>query len=148
MDFETTSGVVEDLIETLEDGRKGFDQAATQVADGGNAQLASRLRELSSQRARFSAQLREWAGSNGLEIREEGSIGGAMHRGWIALKDALTSDSGAAVIGAVQTGEEHANQEYVDALEKELEPSLRTIVESQHAAVTESLNHMKSMAAG
>lgn len=148
MDFETTTGVVEDLIETLEDGRKGFDEAATKVADDGNAQLASRMRELSSQRARFSAQLREWAGTNGVEIREEGSIGGAMHRGWIALKDALTADSGEAVLNAVQTGEEHANQEFVDALEKELEPSLRTIVQSQHVAVTESLSHMKSMSAG
>lgn len=145
MQLETNAAVVEDLIETLEDGRKGFEQAADKIADDGRADLATKFRELSAQRARFSAQLREWAGSNGAEIREEGSIGGAMHRGWIALKDALTGESAEAVVNAVKTGEQHAVNEYEDALEKDIDASLRQIVQTQQTAVRESFNQMESL---
>lgn len=148
MEFETNSAVVEDLIETLEDGRKGFGQAADKIADDGRADLASKFRELSSQRARFSAQLREWAGTKSVDIREEGSIGGAMHRGWISLKDALTGDNADAVVGAVKTGEQHAVTEFEDALEKDIDESLRQIVQTQAAAVRQSFNEMDTLSVG
>jgi uncharacterized protein (TIGR02284 family) len=148
MEFETNAAVVEDLIETLEDGRKGFDQAADKIANDDRADLATKFRELSAERARFSAQLREWAGSKSVEIREEGSIGGAMHRGWISLKDALTGDSAEAVVEAVKTGEKHAVTEYEDALEKDLDASLRQIVEMQATSVRGSLGQMDTLSVG
>lgn len=131
MEQTVTKNVIEDLIETLEDGRKGFEQAADRLADDGHASLASRMREFSTQRASFSGELRNLASANSLEISEEGSVGGAMHRGWISLKDALTGDSPGAVLEAVKTGEDHAVEEYDEALDKELDGELLNVIRSQ-----------------
>ena len=112
-----SSNTIRDLVQTLEDGRKGFSDAADKLADDGNAALARRFQEYAEQRQRFSAELRSAAIDAGVEVQEEGSVAGALHRGWISLKDALTGTDADAVVNAAHTGEEHAVQEYEKALE-------------------------------
>lgn len=111
------SNVIKDLVQTLEDGRKGFSDAADKLADDGNAALARRFREYAEQRQRFSAELRSAAIDAGLDVHEEGSVAGALHRGWIGLKDALTGSDADVIVNAAQTGEDHAVEEYEKALD-------------------------------
>ena len=127
--------VIEDLVETLEDGKKGFAEAAERLADAGRGDLADKFREYSRQREQFSAELREVGASHGDFIEEAGSVGGAMHRAWINFKDAVSMESAEAVLGAAETGEDHAVAEYNDALEKDLAPDVRTVVARQAQAV-------------
>jgi uncharacterized protein (TIGR02284 family) len=145
MNMDNTSAVLEDLIETLEDGRKGFEQAADRLEESGNGELVVDLRRLSRQRQEFSVELRAIAARHGVEIEEEGSMAGALHRGWITLKDALTGDDPKAVLEAAETGEDHAVSEFQDALEKDLPADVRAIVERQATAVRSAHDEVKAL---
>src|SRR5690606_27428727 len=102
MQTDTTAAVLEDLIETLEDGRKGFEQAAERIENSDEPSIAIDLRRFSQERAEFSVELREVATRYGFEIDEEGSMAGSLHRGWLSLKDALTGDDPKAVLEAAE----------------------------------------------
>lgn len=113
----STESTIKDLVQTLEDGRKGFTEAADRLATDGDAALAGEFSDFAAQRERFSAELRTAAASHGIVFDEDGSLAGALHRGWISLKDAVTGDDPDAVVNAAVTGEDHAVREYDKALD-------------------------------
>jgi uncharacterized protein (TIGR02284 family) len=140
-------GVIDNLIETLEDGRLGFQQAADTLAET-DPNLASRLRELGAERERFSAELRETASRQGYSVSEEGSVAGAAHRGWITLKEALASNDRLAVLGAAETGEDHAVANFESALESELSGEVRAVVVKQMNAIRKAHDEVRSLRDG
>src|SRR5437868_1071070 len=75
------------LIETCKDGEEGFREAAAGVE---RSDLKSLFAEFSLQRAQFAGVLQELVRSLGGDPESEGSFSGALHRGWIDLKSALT----------------------------------------------------------
>lgn len=135
MSTSTDEQVTKDLIETLEDGKAGFTKAAEKLADTDRADLAPRFREFAEQRGRFADELRGLAAQYGDRVDDEGSLAGSLHRGWLAIKDAVTGDDAAHVLSAAEQGEDHAKSEYRDALQKDLSPHLRTVVERQQREV-------------
>lgn len=135
METSHVGRVLEDLIETLEDGKKGFTESATKLAEAGRDDLALRMREFADQRSTFSAELRTLAGNLGISIDESGSAAGALHRGWMSLKEALSSDEAAAVLGAAESGEDHAKREFTKALDEDLPAEARTLIARQASAV-------------
>ncbi len=138
--------VLEDLIETLEDGRQGFTQAAEKLEDDGHPEIAAQMMGFSNQRAQFSNELRQLASSTGTEIEESGSVAGALHRGWMSLKDALTGDDPHAILSAAETGEDHAVSEYEDALADEALPSeFRDVVRKQAAEVRRAHDTVRAL---
>ena len=143
----TATAILEDLVETLEDGAKGFEQAADLLADGeGATTLATEMRNFAEQRRRFSAELRELAARNGGEIAEDGSAGGAIHRAWMALKDGATGADAGAILAAAETGEDHAVSEYDDALENDgLTGEAREVVARQAQAVRSAHDKVKAL---
>jgi uncharacterized protein (TIGR02284 family) len=145
MDTDSIGDVLEDLIETLEDGRKGFAQSADKLVEAGRNDLADRMREFSNQRTRYSAELRSLATGEGIEIDEDGSIAGTVHRGWIALKDAMSSNEVGAVLGAAETGEDAATSQYRDALAVELPPHIRAVVAEQAIAIEAAHDEVRAL---
>lgn len=140
------TGVIEDLIETLEDGREGFKQAAEKLEEDGHSDIASQMMEFSNQRARFSSELRQLASKAGAEIDESGSAAGALHRGWMSLKDALTGDDPHAILSAAETGEDHAVSEYEDAVEDDALPAeYREVVRKQAAEIRRAHDTVRSL---
>lgn len=135
METDSIGRVLEGLIETLEDGKKGFAQTADKLSEAGRLDLANRMHEFSSQRERFSAELRMLAASEGVVIEESGSVGGAVHRGWMAVKEAVSTNEVGAVLAAAETGEDHATKEYREALDDELPPQVRGVIEQQAQAI-------------
>lgn len=134
-----------DIIETLEDGRKGFSDAAEKLADTNRADLAPKFRELAEQRAGFSAELETMAAAYGDDIDEDGSALGAIHRGWMSLKDALAGSDPDGVLDAAEQGEDHALKEYDKALKAEISADLRTVLQRQQAAVKVAHDEVKSL---
>ena len=57
METSDTTRLLEDLHQTLEDGRQGFETAADKLNEDGHADLASQMREFSQQRSRLSSEL-------------------------------------------------------------------------------------------
>lgn len=145
--METThlGRVLEDLIETLEDGKKGFGNTAEKLTESGRADLASRMTELSSQRGDFAVELANLATKHGIQIDEDGSLGGAMHRGWMNLKEALASDESHAVLAAAEAGEDHAVSEYEKALDEELPEDVLAVVSRQASAVKAAHDEVRAL---
>ena len=145
MTNQEVGSVLEDLIQTLEDGRKGFSEAAEKLQANGRADLASKMTEFSAERARFSGELRMAAKGMGFDITEGGSGAGALHRGWIALKDALTGDDAHPVLAAAESGEDHAVKEYEEALAANLPPQIHDVVAKQATKVQAAHDAVRAM---
>lgn len=126
--------VTAELVETLRDGEAGYERAADRLRDE-DAALAEMLRDFSAQRAGFAAELQTMAAAYGDRVDEDGTVAGALHRGWIALKDAVTGNDTSAVLKAAVTGEDHAISEYEKALEEDISADLRQVVERQLADI-------------
>src|SRR3954454_15340706 len=133
-------GVLNNLIETCRDGQEGFKDAAEAVRD---AQLKTLFYEYSQQRAQFSAVLMELVRELGADPTHSGSTAGALHRGWIELKSAITGGSDEAILNECERGEDSAKEAYKDALEKNLPGNIADVVRQQATAVQAAHNRVR-----
>ncbi|MEO6122539.1 MAG: PA2169 family four-helix-bundle protein [Ilumatobacteraceae bacterium] len=147
MVMSTDAKVTKDLMETLEDGRKGFADAAEKLSDGDGATLAPKFREFSEQRKAMYAELEVLAAKYGDDIDDDGSLAATIHRGWMSLKDAVTGSSPKGVIDVAEQGEEHAVNEYDKALEMDLSPELADLIRRQLAQIKSTQAEVKTLAA-
>jgi uncharacterized protein (TIGR02284 family) len=134
-----------ELVETLRDGERGYATAAEKVRDGDHAAWATTLQRFSEQRVDFRREIVEMGHDYGEDVDESGTMTAALHRGWIALKDALTGDDPDSVLGACVTGENHAVSEYEKALKQDLSAGFREVVTRQHAAVVAARDEVKAL---
>lgn len=128
--------VTKDLIKTLENGKEGFAKAAERLADTDRADLCARFRELSSQRSAFADELTTLAAAYGDGIEDSGSVAGAIHRGWMAVKDAFSGSDAEGVLDAAEQGEDHAVAEFDRAVKADISEELRAVVRRQYAQVS------------
>lgn len=129
--MSTDEKVTADLIETLKDGQNGFDHASKRLADSGRPDLVSRFEAFAAERRLMAGELETMAASYGDDIDEDGSVVASMHRGWMSVKDAVTGADPTGVLKAAVTGEEHAVEEFTDALDQDISSNLRTVVQRQ-----------------
>ena len=134
-----------ELVETLKDGERGFAEAAEKLRDGEHPEWATVLQRFSEQRAGFWREIVDMGHAYGDDVDESGTVAAAVHRGWIALKDAVTGDDAEAVLKAAVTGEDHAVSEYEDALKMDLSAGFREVVVRQQAAVVAARDEVKAL---
>ena len=135
--------IIDDLIETLKDGQEGFKQAAEGVKD---PQLKAVFDEYSRQRARFAVELRSKAQSADEQESEiSGSTVGALHRGWINLKSALTRGDDHAILAECERGEDSAVEEFSKALNNGLSAPVQEMVSRQFVQIKEAHDRVKSL---
>ena len=91
--------------------------------------------------AELKAEVRRLGG----DPDKSGTVGGAIHRGWINLKAAVTGKDEEAVIAECERGEEHAAHVYEDALQKDLPLDTRAIIERQYRGVVENLDRVRAL---
>src|SRR5262245_48981906 len=135
--------VLNNLIETLKDGQEGFKQVAESVRD---PELKALFGQYSQQRSRFAAALRSEARSHG-ETKPEtsSSATGALHRGWINLKSAITGGNDHAILAECERGEDSAVAEYKKTLADGLSPSPQEVVSRQFAEIKAAHDRIKSL---
>ncbi len=135
-----------ELVETLKDGERGFADSAEKLRDSEHPAWAATLQRHSEQRASFGREIVDLGHDYGDDVDEGGSAAAALHRGWLSLKDALTGDSADGVLKAAVTGEDHAVSEYEKALEMDLSPGFREVVERQKAQIVQARDEVKALA--
>ncbi|BAN00944.1 ferritin-like domain-containing protein [Ilumatobacter coccineus] len=143
--MSTDRKVTKDLIETLQDGKKGFAEAADKLAETDRADLASKFRAFSEQRADFCTELDRMAAAYGDDIDEDGSVLAAVHRGWMSLKDAIAGSDPDGVLDAAEQGEDHAVSEYKKALEADISADLRQTIERQFLHIQSAHDEVKRL---
>jgi uncharacterized protein (TIGR02284 family) len=139
---EKTVSVLQNLIETNRDGQHGFRTAAEDAKD---AELGRVFTQFSTQRTTFIAELQDRIRSLGGDPDKAGSVAGSLHRGWIDLKSALTSNEPHAVLAEAERGEDAAVKAYREALEENIDPVSRGIVSRQYASVQAAHDRIKSL---
>ncbi|GGQ98818.1 PA2169 family four-helix-bundle protein [Deinococcus ruber] len=130
------------LSGTLRDGEKGFSEAAENAKD---SSLKSMFSELSSQRASMASQLEPLVTQYGETPREGGSVGAALHRTWLNVRDAITGRDDAAVVAEAERGEDVAKGNYEEVLKEELPADVRSMVEAQYAQVKASHDKVRDL---
>ena len=134
-----------ELVETLKDGEKGYATAADKLRDSDRPEWAATMQRFSEQRAGFWREIVEMGHEYGDDVDESGTVAAALHRGWLSLKDAVTGDDPDAVLGAAETGEDHAVKEYEDALKMDLSVGFREVVVRQQADVLAARDELKAL---
>ena len=139
-----TISILNDLIETLKDGQEGFRTAAENVP---SADLKTLFSEYSLQRSKFAGELQTLAHSLGdAEPGTDGSVSGALHRGWINLKSALTSQDEHAILAECERGEDSVVEEYVKALAEEGLPGhVAATLQTQYKAVKAAHDRVRDL---
>ena len=131
------------LIETLKDGQEGFRQAAEAVKDSA---LKSLFNEYSMQRAKFAGELQNEAIRLGEPKPEDtSSVAGSLHRAWINLKSAITSQDEHAILAECERGEDSAVNEYKKAMEEEPATPLCDILSRQYTEVKTAHDRIRNL---
>lgn len=132
MSGRTERDTLNTLIDTCRDGARGFQLAADHVS---SRELKEFFADTALQRERFAAELLPYAQRLGGGQEADGTAVGTMHRGWMRLKDAMTSyDEGAVMVEAAR-GEAVAANTYAEAIMAWLPPDARPLVETQYQQV-------------
>ena len=131
-----------DLIETCKDGQQGFVEAAEAVKD---VELRTLFNVYSQQRARFAGELQNEVLRHGGDPAKSGHVSAKLHRGWMNLKSAITSNSDASIIAECERGEDSAVANYEDALKKHLPSDLEALVLHQFREVQDAHKCIREM---
>ncbi len=129
------SSVLNGLIETCKDGENGFRKAA---ADAKESSLQSLFSKYSAQRAGYAQELQTLVTGLGEKPATGEHLAAKLHRGWIGLKESVTSDKDKGIIDEAEAGEDAAMKNYKEALDKTLPASILTVVQKQFTGVQEA----------
>ncbi len=130
--------ILNELVETSKDGEKGFRKAAE---DARSAELKSLFSKCAQRCAEGARELQTAVRASGGDPERSGHVSAALHRGWISLKEAVTSRDDKAILEECERGEDYAKAQYKKALEQDLPANVRAIVERQYQGVI--ANHDK-----
>lgn len=139
---EKVVSVLNELIETCNDGSKGF---ATASEDAKAPNLKALFTKYSAQRAAFAADLDGFVVSFRGKPAESGHVSAVVHRGWINLKAAMSGNDDKAILNECERGEDYAKKAYSDALKEDLPLEVRTVVERQAQEITSAHNAVRDL---
>ena len=143
MEAKATQALLNELVETLKDGQKGYADAMTDVED---TKLKDTFKKYAAQRAEYITEIEDQMFKLNLKPDEESSVTGTIHRAWIDLKAAITSKDNKAVLNECERGEDYAVKAYQTALKAQDLPSgLKSVIEKQYQGVQEAHNTIRSL---
>ena len=143
MEAKATQALLNELVETLKDGQKGYADAMTDVED---TNLKETFKKYAAQRAEYITEIEDQMFKLNLKPDEDSSVTGTIHRAWIDLKSALTSKDNKAVLNECERGEDYAKKAYQTALKaQDLPANLKSVIEKQYQGVTEAHDKIKSL---
>ena len=100
------------LVEMNKNSEAGFLNAAKNIK---NSELESHFTDYARQHARFAAEIQREIAKLGGNPPEHGTASGAVHRGWMDLKSALTGNSARGILSSCESGEDSVLAAYDQA---------------------------------
>jgi uncharacterized protein (TIGR02284 family) len=126
--------MLHELHITIRDAAQGYESAASAVKDPA---LANLLRAFAAKRHEAAEELEGLLANLGDERHDLPSVGGELHRGWIALRGALTHGDPVGIITECERGEHLALGRYDRALTQKLPVGIANVLIDQAADVRE-----------
>jgi len=139
---DDTVDVLNELIETSKDGEKGFMKAAEDAHD---AELKSFFADCAQRCREGATELQAHVRGLGATPEKSGTAAGALHRGWLSLKEAVSSRDDKAILEECERGEDYAKAQYRKALERDLPIDSRMIVERQYQGVLANHDRVRAL---
>lgn len=128
VDNDDVVDVLDDLLESCRDGEYGF-KASAEHAD--SPELKGIFLRHASECAAAATELEREIRNHGGEPSSGGSMSGALHRGWVSVKAAMSTRDDKAVLEECERGEDAAVARYRKALKASLPANVRAMVERQ-----------------
>lgn len=132
-----------ELIETLKDGQKGYAEAMTDVED---TQLKETFKKYAAQRSEYITELEDQMYKLNLKPDEESSITGTVHRAFINLKGLVTGKDRHSILAECERGEDYAKAAYEKAQKiQDVPADLKTLIEKQAAGIKQGHDEMRAL---
>jgi uncharacterized protein (TIGR02284 family) len=129
------------VIQSLIDGQEGFLKIGEHLTD---ETLRRYFAAESLKRAQFRGDLEQVLHREGVhDVKEKGTVGGAVHRAWGDLKAHLGGGDHT-LLETAESGEDTAKKAYKDALEKEWPLPIKQILDTQYAHIQTSHDYVKA----
>ncbi|MBG9389675.1 ferritin-like domain-containing protein [Caenimonas aquaedulcis] len=141
-DRDDVVDALQDLVECCKDGEYGFRACAEQAK---RADLKSTFMQRADDCRGAAQELNEQIRNLGGKAEDGGSVAGAMHRGWVSVKSALTTYDDKAVLEECERGEDNAIARYRKALKQTLPAGVKLIVERQMQGVQRNHDQIKML---
>lgn len=139
---DQTIDVLNNLIETARDGQNGFQTAAEGAS---TSALKTFFSDSATERANFVTELSRLVTSLGGEPHETGHVAGAVHRGWINIKTAVSGNDDKAILEEAERGEDYAKKAFSDALSESLPAETRAVVERMAKQVQQTHDRVRDL---
>jgi len=139
----TELGVLNHLLDTCRDGERGFRFAEQHATD---PEVREIFTTLAVQRAAFAEELAPHVRRLGGQANTSGTTAGAIHRGWMNLKDTLSNHPGDMLLAEAERGERADIESYAGALDGMLPPTVTDIVDRQHTAIQSAYSRLVEIA--
>ena len=134
--------VLIDVIKSLNDGQKGFADIGEHLKDD---TLKRYFLAESLKRANFRAELENELHRAGMaDVKESGTVAGAVHRTWGDLKAKLGAGDDHSLLETAEQGEDVAKKAYKDALEHDLPLPIRQLLTEQQAHVMNAHDYVRN----
>lgn len=138
MEHKQLVNTLNDLIENCKDGESGFRSTAEHASSEGLKQVFLARAE----DCRHAAlELQDLVNRLGGDSVDGGTVAGAVHRGWVAVKGTLTGYSDLNMLEDTERGEAAAVSRYQDALQRNLPMEVRGMVQRQYEGAKR--NHLQ-----
>ncbi|WP_029148258.1 PA2169 family four-helix-bundle protein [Methylophilus sp. 5] len=142
-DNDAIISTLNNLIEVSKDGEEGFRSSAEHVDE---PQLKTFFLRRSQEVATSVQELQDLVRSLGGEPASSTSLGGTVHRRWIDIKTALTSNDTVAVLNETERGEDVALYAYRKAAAQEDLPThIRFVVVRQLEGAKRNHDQVKQL---
>ncbi|MGX7896444.1 PA2169 family four-helix-bundle protein [Tsuneonella sp. HG222] len=131
------------LIGTLIDSVNGYQKAA---ADTDNTRFAELFNARAQERQAAVTKLQAAVARMGGNPEDDGTTAGAIHRGWINLKEAVVGRDDEAIVNSVESGEDYLKEKFEAALRHvDLPADARAAVEEAWTSVKAGHDQMSQL---
>ena len=130
------------LLETCRDGEFGFTESAEHTK---TQEIKSVFLQRADDCRMAAAELQQLIITMGGEPNEGGSVSGAIHRGWVAVKGTLSGYSDINILEECERAEDVALAQYRKALKQNLPLHAKTIVDRQAQGTQKNHDQIRDM---
>jgi len=147
--MQTTSDIdqavvatLNELLETCRDGEYGFNACASRTS---NPELKAIFEQRSKECTSVALELYAHVLDLGGKPEEGGTTGGAVQRGWAAVRGLLSGNSDYAILDECERGEDMALAHYRKAAKHVLPNDVRALVERQLQGTQANHDQIKAL---
>jgi len=133
---------LQELIQVNVDSRDGFQHAANDIQDMTLSTLFQSLAHQRDEQANELAKFVEW---NHEKPNRTGSYAAAIHRGWMAVREMVSSNNLYAVLAEAERGEDQIKAAYESTLRETAGSAVNDVLQRQFAQIKAAHDRIRDL---